>query len=127
MVPENDNLKWLVLRYVADSVRCARCHHNFEPDEVSVLSRQDDMWFIGISCDVCGIESMALVILETRSSDLTIMPASDLRTMDSASFDAATNPSPSSLGPITGDEIEKLHRFLQDYHGDLSEFWDIDD
>ena len=117
---ESDNLKWHVLRYIADSVRCGICHRSFAPGEVTILSRQEDVWFVSITCDACGTESMILVVLQNQTND-----AGDMVEMLSAGF--AEKVSHESLGPITEEEIEELHRFLQGYHGNLTEFWDTDE
>jgi len=117
---ESDNLKWHVLRYIADSVRCGVCHRGFAPDEVAILSQQDDVWFVSMACDACGTESMILVVLQTQADD-----AGDM--MDMLSAGPVERVSHESLGPITRQEIEELHRFLQGYHGNLTEFWDIEE
>lgn len=117
---ESDNLKWHVLKYIADSVQCGVCHRNFAPDEVAILSQQDDVWFVSISCDVCGTESMILVVLQNEADDAGDMTAA-------LSAGAAERVSHETLGPITEREIQELHRFLQGYHGNLTEFWKEDE
>ena len=117
---ESDSLKWHVLRYIADSVCCGICHRSFAPDEVAILSQQDDVWFVSVSCDVCGTESMILVVLQNETDD-----AGDM--IDMLSAGPAERVAHESLGPITEQEMEELHRFLQGYHGNLTEFWDLDD
>ena len=124
MGPESDNLKWHVLRYIADSVRCGVCHRSFAPDEVVILNRQENVWFVSVSCDACGTESMILVILQSQSSGSTMESSDDDANMiNILSTTSARRKSGASLGPITEEEIETLRGFLQGYHGNLSEFW----
>jgi hypothetical protein len=127
MGSEGDNLKWQVLRYIADSVRCGVCHRSFAPDEVVILSRQEDVWFVSISCDACGTESMILVILQSQPPGSAASTNLDADMVDVVSTVSMSGRARSSLGPITEDEIENLRRFLQGYHGNLCELWRTDD
>jgi len=130
MGSESDNLKWHVLRYIADSVRCGVCHRSFAPDEVVILSRQEDVWFVSVSCDECGTESMILVILQPQSPGSTTSSDADAELVDvvsAASVRSTRKSTRAPIGPITEQELEDLHRFLQGYHGNLCEFWCTED
>jgi len=126
IVPENDNLKWLVRRHIADNVRCVTCHRSFAPGEIRILDRQENVWFVSVSCDVCGSESLILVTVETRSSDTTALSTRDRQAKEIISKSSPDTDVRASPDPITVQEIEELGRFLHSYRGNLSEFWDTD-
>ena len=118
---ENERMKWFVLRHIAENVQCASCHRSYAPDEVHILAHREGLWFVKVACDYCGTEGLILVMLETRPADGSAESASPLHTQKALPLKEAPLP---TLSLITEDEVADIRRFLEAYHGNLSELWE---
>ena len=112
MPAEDDQMRWLILRHVAERVECAACRHSIAPEEAQVLSHSNDLWFIRVVCERCGTESVVMVTVQARQTPASWPALPDL----SASAQSR---------PITEREIEELHAFLEDFRGNFGE-WEAD-
>ncbi len=72
------------------TVRCPRCGHAFDAEDVAVLDYRPDEWLLDVVCHAC--ESHGLVLAEIERP-----PGA----------------------PIDGAEIDEWRRFLRQFRGDM--------
>jgi len=110
---EDDQMRWLVLRHVAEHVECAACHHSIAPEEAQILNHHRELWFLRVTCERCGAESIIMVTVHTRRASEQ-QPALPDFSMSRQSR------------PIIESEIKEIHAFLENYRGNFSE-WATDE
>ncbi|MGQ9666741.1 MAG: hypothetical protein ACUVWB_05430 [Anaerolineae bacterium] len=123
MAAENDHLTWFIVQHIAENVQCQNCQSHFSPDAIDIISRREHAWFARAICDVCGTESLIMVVLEEPTDQFEDEPEVEVEIL----FDDPPEPrrqEPASPGPITQREIDELREFLATYHGNLTEFFD---
>ena len=49
--------------------RCAVCHHEFELDDIRVLSRKPDMWMMLVECTDCHARNFVAAVLNEMAPD----------------------------------------------------------
>jgi len=113
---DNDQIKWLILRHIAENVQCVACHRSYAPEEVHILAHSDGLWVIRVACEYCGTEGLILVMVESRPSRPSLAALPDL------SDRASPPPNQPALRLITEAEVEEIHQFLETYAGNFSEW-----
>lgn len=98
----------LIKRLIA-SIKCNVCRQHYEVDNIKVLSHNEDLWFLSVSCSACHTRCLvAAVIKQDRApevvTDLTETELDKFRNMDK----------------LTTDEVLDMHNFLKDFDGDFS-------
>jgi len=100
------------IRRLIASVKCSVCEQHYEPDNISVLGHQDELWFLRASCSACHTQYLvAAIIKEDRTPELVI----DLSEAELDRF--------SSMGAATADEMLDMHNFLKNFNGDFSQLF----
>src|SRR5687767_15982059 len=49
--------------------RCTVCHHEFEIDDIRVLSRKPDMWMMLVECTDCHSRNFVAAVLDDGDPD----------------------------------------------------------
>jgi len=95
------------------SVKCSVCEQHYEPDNISVLGHQDELWFLRASCSACHTQYLvAAIIKEGKMPELV----SDLT---EAELDRFQN-----VGVPTADEMLDMHTYLKDFNGNFAQLFD---
>ena len=101
--------------------RCAVCHHEFEIDDIRVLSRKPDMWMMLVECTDCHSRNFVAAVLDDGDPDearLALRRLSDEAT--SLPRSAAPSDSPAEpVDPITAEDVLDMHLFLEGFDGDF--------
>ncbi len=98
----------LIRRLIA-SVKCNVCGQHYEIDNIKVLNRHEDLWFLSVFCSACDTRCLvAAVIKQDRApevvTDLTEAELDKFRNMDRP----------------TTDEALDMHSFLKGFDGNFS-------
>ena len=102
-----DGADWL--RTQLTSFGCASCGRAYEPEGIRLLAERDELYFVDLSCLVCGSQATAIVTVEQD---------------DGAVRAEAGEIEPVAAGPEAGDPIDlddvlDVHQLLAGYEGDL--------
>ncbi len=101
----------LIKRLIA-STKCSVCGQHYEPDNISVLSHHEELWFLRASCSACHTQYLvAAIIKEDRTPELVI-------DLSEAELDRFRN-----MGAATADEMLDMHNFLKNFNGDFSQLF----
>lgn len=97
-----------LVKQIVSRVPCSVCSRPFELDDIHVLGQRGDVWLLAIYCSHC--DTRALVFAQMQVEEGTPQ---------------VSEPSPAeqewfeSLPPISVDDVLDVHRFLQDFEGDV--------
>lgn len=98
-----------LIKRVMASMKCGVCGQCYEPDNISVLGHQEDLWFLRVFCSACHTQYLvAAVIREGRMPEI-------ITDLTEAELDKFRN-----AGKLTADEVLDMHNFLKDFGGDVS-------
>jgi ribosomal protein L44E len=98
-----------VIKRVMASLKCSVCQQRYEPDNVTVLGQQEDLWFLKVFCPACHTQYLvAAVIKEGKAPEV-------ITDLTEAEWDKFKN----AVG-LTADEVLDMHNFLKDFDGDFS-------
>jgi len=100
--------------------RCGTCHHNFDPEEIHVLSRRPDMWMMVVECSECHSRNFVAAVLndgDPGEAQIALRRLSG----DNAPLEA---PVPEAIAPpVTTDDVLDVHRFLDSFDGDFRQLF----
>ncbi len=98
----------LIKKLVA-SIKCGVCGQPYESDSVSVLSQEEDSWFLRVSCPVCQTRCLVVAIIKEGKA-LEII--TDLAEVEIDKFRNGTT--------LTADDVLDMHNLLKDFDGNFS-------
>jgi hypothetical protein len=92
---------------------CTACGSAVPAERIDVLAEREDLAFVQFRCPACTSESLGLVV---RDADAAAGATAD--TERCGEFGPADELR--LTGPaIDGDDVQRMHRFLEGYRGDL--------
>jgi hypothetical protein len=98
-----------VIKQVMASLKCDVCRQPYEPDNVTVIGHQGDLWFLKVFCPTCHTQYLVAVVVKEGEAPEVI---TDLTEEELDKFKDAVG--------LTADEILDMHDFLKDFDGDFS-------
>lgn len=90
-------------------IKCTVCGECYGLDNIKVIGRRDDMWFLNVLCTSC--HNQALVAAAVRQEKPS-RPVTDLTVRERAKFIRA--------GVVSPDDMLDMHSFLKDFDGDFT-------
>jgi len=102
-----------LVRHLMRSVHCSVCEASYEPEGVSVLGHQDELWFVAVRCSQCQSQGLIAALVRDGEATPAAAPDSPPAPPEHASVDP-------SGGPLTDADVADMHDFLAGYRGDLS-------
>ncbi len=97
------------LRHLIANVKCAICQHQYEPDDIQVIERHEDLWIIGVTCSECQTQGLIFAIVRE-------VPVDEAQSRD---FDEDDRVLSDALPLIDTDEVLDMHCLLRDFDGDM--------
>lgn len=108
--------------------RCSVCHRDFEPDDISVISRKPDMWMMLVECTDCHARNYVAAVLKDGDADEARLALRELheqatgRSEDEQPIaelaEVAGSDAPTG-DPISALDVLEMHEFLQGFDGDF--------
>lgn len=118
-----DTSEKLIKRIVLDRMeRCAVCHHDFEPEDVHVLSRRPDMWMMVVECAECHARNFVAALLKDGDPGEATVALRRLSQREQRAVAETTPDAADTLpeGPaVEIDDVIAIHHFLRDFDGDF--------
>ena len=99
----------LFIKHLIANVKCAVCHHQYEPDDIQVIEHHDDLWVLGIICSECRTQGLIFAVVREVPADSEPVFESD----DEVRADYEVMP------VIDTDEVLDMHCLLRAFDGDI--------
>ncbi len=96
------------VKHLVSAVSCSVCGAPYEGENVQVLGRHDDLWFLNVYCPFCCSEGTVTAILEKGQVAKLF---SDFATDDCTALH--------EIEGIELDDVLDLHDFLAEFDGDF--------
>jgi DNA-directed RNA polymerase subunit RPC12/RpoP len=111
--------------------RCVVCHHQFQPDDITVISRESDMWTMLVECTDCHARNFVAAVLNDGDPEeaqlalrrLTERAMREVRDPDDAP-PAIEPEAPIAGEPVSAVDVLDMYEFLQDFDGDFKALLD---
>ena len=101
-----------LIKKLITSVKCNVCGQHYKAGDVDVLSHEEDLWFLRVSCPDCDTHYLlAAIIKESRAPEVI----TDLTETELQRFGNMDSPIP--------DDVLDTHNFLKDFDGDFSQLF----
>ena len=111
-----------LVRHLMRTVRCSVCEATYEPENVSVLGHQDELWFVSVRCASCQTQGLIAALVREGAADEAYgaagPPLGAGSTGGPTPSDADRPPHPDA-GPITEAEVTDMRDFLKTFQGGL--------
>jgi DNA-directed RNA polymerase subunit RPC12/RpoP len=116
-------IKQLVLRRME---RCIVCHRHFDQDDISVISREQDMWTMLVACPECHARNYVAAVMNDgnpEEAQLALRRLSERATEDLVATGHTEALSPldeiSSDSPVSAADVVDMYEFLAEFDGDF--------
>ncbi len=107
------SIRALIVRYLIAHTQCSGCGRRYAPRDVRIYRRRGDMWLASVTCRHCGLQGLIMAAIATDELEEVSEAVAELGREDAEAAE--------DLGPILGDEILDLHRFLKEFDGSMVE------
>lgn len=118
-----DRIKQLVLRRME---RCVVCHRHFDSADISVISRESNMWTMLVACPECHARNYVAAVMndgDPEEAQLALRRLSERATEDLAAvgFGFSSEPAESieSFEPVSASDVVDMYEFLNEFDGDF--------
>jgi len=98
------------------AVSCSVCGALYEGDNVQVLGRHSDLWFLSVYCPICENEGLVAAILEKGQMPKLI-----------SDFSADDITRLHEIDVVDSKDALGLHDFLEDFDGDFIKLFSTGD
>ena len=98
------------------AVSCSVCGALYDGENVQVLGRHSDLWFLSVYCPVCENEGLVTAILEKGQTAKLI-----------SDFSADDLTKLLEIETIEKTDVLSLHDFLEEFDGDFVKLFSSDD
>lgn len=97
------------IRHLIANVKCAVCNRQYEPDDIQIIERHEELWILGVMCSECETQGLIFAIIREVSTEAA----------QSSEPDAEDQAVEEPLPIIDKDDILDMHCLLRDFKGDM--------
>ena len=102
-----------LLKKLMATIKCGVCGRGYDTENVDVVGREADLWFLKALCPSCRTECLVAAVVKKEKAPEV---ASDLTQAEFQIFASATVP--------TDDDLLDMHNFLKGFNGDFSRLFE---
>ena len=113
MEERDPSIQSLIVQYLVAHTRCSGCGQRYEAEDVHVHSHRGQVWLASLTCHQCGLRAMVMAAMQPQNEEAEPSIPPEYDTQEAAALQA--------LGPVSGDEVLDLHRFLEGFSGDMQD------
>jgi hypothetical protein len=106
--------------------RCIVCHHQFHPDDITVISREREMWTMLVECTDCHARNFVAAVLNDgdpeeaqlalrRLSEQAVREFKEIQPPETYTEDFPDTGSE----PVSASDVLDMYQFLEDFDGDF--------
>ena len=106
--------------------RCVVCHHEFHTDDITIISRDSDMWTMLVECTDCHARNFVAAVLndgdpEEAQMALRRLTERAMREVHDQEEPAAglAHEIPPPGEPVSASDVVDMYEFLQGFDGDF--------
>ncbi len=104
--------------------RCSVCHHDYDTDDISVVSRKSDMWMMLVECTDCHARNYVAAVLKDGDPDEARLALRQLHEKATGTVEpiniAELAEAHAQPGPdVTAHDVLDMHEFLADFDGNF--------
>lgn len=106
--------------------RCIVCHHQFHSDDITVISREREMWTMLVECTDCHARNFVAAVLNDGDPDEAHLALRRLSEQAVQGPKGTSSPEivmesvPGNQGePVTASDVVDMYEFLNDFDGDF--------
>jgi len=105
-----------LIKQLVATISCTSCGQRFEPGNIEVIERKEELWFIKVICSSCHISCfVAAIIREER-------PPALITDLDERELERFRD-----LEAISEDDLLEMHRFLKGFSGEIPDLFRKED
>jgi hypothetical protein len=113
--------------------RCVVCHNHFKADDITVISRERDMWTMLVECTDCHARNFVAAVMNDgnpEDAQLALRRLSERahqdRGTDTGAIEAGDTieAAEDKRSPVNAADVVDIHEFLADFDGDFKELFD---
>lgn len=106
--------------------RCIVCHHQFHSDDITVISREREMWTMLVECTDCHARNFVAAVLndgDPEEAQLALRRLSEQAVRaneETGLLDIVTEvPFVDQGEPVTASDVVDMYQFLDEFDGDF--------
>lgn len=104
--------------------RCSVCHHDYDTDDISVVSRKSDMWMMLVECTDCHARNYVAAVLKDGNPDEARLALRRLHeeatgVAEPVKIAELAEASAQQSDRVDAHDVLDMHEFLQDFDGDF--------
>lgn len=108
--------------------RCMVCHNQFHADDITVISRERDMWTMVVECTDCHARNFVAAVLNDGNPEdaqlalrrLSERAANGQESIAEVSESVETESPHRQTGtPVSAADVVDVHEFLSEFDGDF--------
>lgn len=105
--------------------RCAVCHREFQPHDITVIARKPRYWTMMVECEDCHARNFVAAMLgegDQQEAQLALrrLTESAIHELKQDQPPAIPSDAPTETGdPVTASDVVDMHQFLNDFDGDF--------
>lgn len=100
----------LIKRLILTTVdRCGACGRHYEIGDITILGRQEEVWFLSLVCSQCHTQGLVAALIKEQKPPqiVTDLTGEEMKRL-------------SRTPKITADDVLDMHQFLKDFQGNFS-------
>ena len=106
--------------------RCIVCHRHFHPDDITVISRESEMWTMLVECTDCHARNFVAAVLNDGDPEeaqlalrrLSEQAVSDFKELQSPEI-IAEAPFDTTTEPVSASDVIDMYEFLNTFDGNF--------
>ncbi|MDQ3655516.1 MAG: hypothetical protein M3457_10600 [Chloroflexota bacterium] len=106
--------------------RCIVCHHQFHSDDITVISREREMWTMLVECTDCHARNFVAAVLndgDPEEAQLALRRLSEQAVSGPKSLGSpeivTEAPLTEQSEPVSASDVVDMYQFLDEFDGDF--------
>ena len=113
-----------IVKRLMMAVKCTACGAPYESDRIKVLGHRDELWFLTVTCGRCHTQGLVAALL--KDDDGSSATFTRISVPGKTYPPEEVSPEPEitlPTEPVTADDVQDMHQFLQDFDGDFGQLF----
>ena len=98
-----------LIKRLITNIKCSVCGGRYDEENVRVLGRYTDLWFLSVYCPTCKTQGLVAAVLNEEETPEQV---TDLTEGEYEKF--------REMAAVGADDVLDLHNFLKGFDGDFS-------
>lgn len=98
-----------LIKRLITNIKCSVCGGRYDEENVRVLGRYTDLWFLSVYCPTCKTQGLVAAVLNEEETPELV---TDLTEGEYEKF--------REMAAVGVDDVLELHNFLKGFDGDFS-------